>query len=90
MLGDLVIPADSLSISLGIGLSITWWKVNAWVAVGGRSSVVRAPEAKAGGHGFDSQRLPWVFFSLPAGLLNVDEMKDLWCFSTVRLLSTQI
>ena len=26
------------------------------------------------------------FFSLPAGLLNVDEMKDLWCSGTVRLL----
>ena len=30
------------------------------------------------------------FVSLPVGLLNVDEMKDLWCSSTVWLLSTQI
>ena len=31
------------------------------------------------------------FFSLPAGLVtNVDGMKDLWCSSTVWLLSTQI
>ena len=36
--------------------------------VGSRSSVVRAPAAKAGGPGFDSRWLPWVF-PLPAGLL---------------------
>ena len=32
-----------------------------------------------------------VFFSLPVGsVTNVDGTKDLWCSSTVRLLSTQI
>ena len=45
--------------------------------------------------GFDSRWLPWVFFfvflSLPCSwLTNVDGMKDLWCSSTVWLLSTQI
>ena len=48
------------------------------MAAGGRSSVVRAPAAKAGGLGFDSQWLPWVFFALLAGsITNVDGMKDL-------------
>ena len=68
MLGDLIIPVDSLSISLGVGSSITL-KAG---AVGSHSSVVRVPAAKEGGPGFDSQWLPWVFccfFSLPVGLL---------------------
>ena len=43
---------------------------------------------KAGGPGFDSRWLSWVFFS-SSWLTNVDGMKDLWCSSTVRLLSTQ-
>ena len=30
------------------------------------------------------------FFSSSSWLTNIDEMKDLWCSSTVRLLSTQI
>ena len=51
--------------------------------------VVRAPAAKAGGSGFDIWRLPWVFFT-SNWLTNVDGMRDLWCSSTVRLLSTQI
>ena len=83
VLGGLIIPADSSSTNLGIGLSVTLkagvellrWL---WGAILG--SVVRAPAAKAGDHGFDSRWLPWVFFSLPAGLhTNVDGMKDLWC-----------
>ena len=54
-------------------------------------SPVRAPAAKAGGPGFDPWWLPCFFFSLPAGsVTNVDGMKDLWCSSTVWLLSTQI
>ena len=44
--------------------------------------MVRAPAVYAGGPGF----LP-----LPAAwLTNVDGMKDLWCSSTIQLLSTQI
>ena len=39
--------------------------------------------AKDGGSGLDSQWLPCFFFSLLAGLLNVDGMKDLWCSSTL-------
>ena len=37
--------------------------------------MVRAPATKAQGPGFISQCLP----------RNVDVMKDLWCYSTVRL-----
>ena len=44
------------------------WSEIAWVAVRSRGSVARAPAAKAGGPGFDSRWLPWVF-SLLAGLL---------------------
>ena len=47
--------------------------------------MVRAPAAQAGGTGFDPQD----FFSF-SWLTNVDGMKDLWCSSTVRLLSTQM
>ena len=69
MLGDLIIPVDSLSISLGMGLSITLKAgVKLPVAVGSHSSVVRAPAVKAGGPWFNTQWLPYLF-SLPAGLL---------------------
>ena len=56
MLGDLVIPVGSLSISLVMGLSITLKSYSevAWVAVGDRSSMVRVPAAKAGGPVYDS------------------------------------
>ena len=88
MFGDLIIPVDSLSISLGMGLSITL-KVGVeqlrWLAVGGRSSAVRAPAAKAG----DPGSIPGGFF-FSSWLTNVDGMKDLWCSSTDWLLSTQI
>ena len=46
--------------------------------------------AKAEGPGFNSQWLSWVFFFFSSWLTNVDGMKDMWCSSTVRLLSTQI
>ena len=45
--------------------------------------------AKVGGPGSDPRWLPWFFFSF-TWLINVDEMKDLWCSSTVWLLSTQM
>ena len=86
MLGGLIILTDSLSTSLGIGLSITLkagveWQQGAVVQWSEHLSV-----AKAGGSGFNPQRLPWVF-SLPAGsVTNVDSMKDLWYSSTVWLL----
>ena len=56
MLGDLVISVGSLSISLVMGLSITLKSYSevAWVAVGDRSSMVRVPAAKAGGPVYDS------------------------------------
>ena len=62
------------------------WRVNAQVAVGSRSSVVRAPAAQAGGPGFDPQWLPCFFYSFSW----LTDVKDLWCSSTVWLLSTQI
>ena len=49
---------------------------------------VRAPAAKAGGLEFGPQWLPWVIFVF-SWLTNVGGTKDLWCSSTVRLLSTQ-
>ncbi len=91
MLGDFIIPADSLSTSLGMGLSITFkagiellrWL---WGAVAQWSEHLQLKQEALGSipGGYPG------FFSLSAGLLNVDEMKDLWCSSTVRLLSTQI
>ena len=59
MLDDLNIPIDSLSISLGMGLSITLklgWSEIVWVAVGSHSA---APAAKA-------CRRPWVQFLVAA------------------------
>ena len=52
--------------------------------------MVRAPAAQAGGPGFDPQWLPRIFFLFQLAYTNVNGMKDLWCSSTVRLLSTQI
>ena len=60
-----------------------------WKCLGDCGELARAPVDKAGGPGFDSWWLPWFFFSF-SWLPNVDGMKDLWCSSTVRLLSTQI
>ena len=65
MLGDLIIPVDSLSISLGMGLSITlkagveqlrcmWGAVAQWS---------RAPVAKAGDPGLIPGSCPEFFFS---------------------------
>ena len=51
--------------------------------------MVRAPATQAGGPGFDPQWLPG-FFLFQLAYTNVNGMKDLWCSSTVRLLSTQI
>ena len=53
--------------------------------------MARAPAAKAGDPWFGSQWLPWVVvFFFSSWLINVDGMKDLWCSSTVQLLSAQI
>ena len=51
------------------GCVVSQFHTYAWVTIESHSSVVRAPAAKVGGPGFDSRGLPWVFFSLPAGLL---------------------
>ena len=92
MLRDLIIPVDSLSISLGMGLSITLKagvKLPGWLW----GAVVQWPEhlqLKLKVLGSIPRWPPWVF-SLPAGLLySVDGMKDLWYSSTAWLLSTQI
>ena len=89
-----MILADSLSISLGMGLSVTLKagvKLSAsgwlWGAVAQWSEHLHA--AKVGCPGFDSQWLSWVLISSNL-LTNVDGMKDLWCCSTAQLLSTQI
>ena len=76
MLDDLVIPVGSLSISLVVGLSITLKSYSevARVAVGHRSSMVRVPAAKAGG-----------LCTIPGGGMN-----DLWCSSIIWLLLTRI
>ena len=60
MLGDLIIPVDSLSISLGMGLSITGVKLPGWLwrAIAQWSEHLQL--LKAGGPGF---------FSFPPGLL---------------------
>ena len=62
--------------------------------------MARAPAAKVRGPGFDSWWLPWVFFSLPAGLVLNGKVygalvqfgcyqHSLCCSSTVQLLLTQ-
>ena len=92
MLGDLVIPADSLSISLGIGLSITFkagelmlrWL---WGAMAQWSEHL---QLKLEALGLIPGGYPGFFFFSSSWLTNLDEMKDLWCSSTVWLLSTQI
>ena len=75
MLGDLIIPADSLSTNLGIGLSIA-------LKAGGRmlrelwGAVARWSEhLQLKQEALDSipGSCPGFFFSLPALLINVDE-----------------
>ena len=67
-------------------LTLTWLTKHSitciHVAVGSCDSVVRAPAAKAGGPGFDSRWLPWVFL-FQLAYTNADGMKDLWCSSIV-------
>ena len=92
VLGGLIIPADFLSTNLVIGLSITFkpgelmlrWL---WGAVGKWSEHLQLKQEAMGS--IPSGCCP-VFFSSFSWLTNVDEMKDLWCSSTVWLLSTQI
>ena len=90
MLGDLIIPVDSLSISLGMGSSITLKvgvKLPGWLW----GAIAQWPEYL--------QLKQGVLDSIPGGcpgffssswLTNIDGIKDLWCSSTVRLLLTQI
>ena len=83
-------PGRLLEHQFGYGVVYhPWsWSEIAWVAVGSCSSVhvARAPVAKA------RVRLPvaGLGFFTSSWLTDVDGMKDLWCSSTVWLLSTQI
>ena len=88
-LGDLIIPADSLGTNLGIGLSITFkagvellrWL---WGAVAQWSEHLQLKQQALGS-------IPGsypAFFSTSSWFTNVDGMKDMWCSSTVQLLST--
>ena len=77
----IIIEYSSTDVEAGRGMLRWLW--------GTRGSVVRAPAAKAGGPGFDSQQLPWFFFLFQLAYTNADGVKDLWCSSTVWLLSTQ-
>ena len=61
MLGDLIIPVDSLSFSLGMGLSITLKagvKLPAWLW----EAIDQWPEHLQLNPGFESWWLPWIFF----------------------------
>ena len=86
LLGDLIIPVDTLSISLGIGLSTTLKagvKLPGWLwrAIAQWSEHLQLKQEALG--------------SIPNGCLGfsssswVDGMKDLWYSSTPWLLSTQ-
>ena len=83
MLGDLIIPATSLGIGLSIALKLegncSGGCGEPWLSGQSTCSLSRR---------FNPWRLPWIFFS-SSWLTNVDGMKDLWCSSTVWLLSTQ-
>ena len=69
-------PGTHVQNVWGLSVTLKAGTGNAQVAVGSCGSVVRAPEAKQ-----DSLQLLYT---------NTDRMKDLWCSSTVLLLSTQI
>jgi hypothetical protein len=64
---------------------------NVQVGGGGKLSGQRPPAAQAAGvHGFDFPAAALVSFFSSSWLTTVDEMKDLWCSSTIWLLSTQM
>ena len=73
------------SIYMYNGVKLLWWL---WGAITQWSEHLQLKHA--GGPGFYPQQLPWIFFFSPSWLTNVDGMKDLWCSSAIRLLSTQI
>ena len=91
MLGGFITPADSSSTSLGIGLSIALkaergipdWP---WGAVAQWSEHLQLKQEALGSI---PSGCPG-FFLFQLAYTNVNGMKDLWCSSTVRLLSTQI
>ena len=86
VLGDLIISADSLSVNLGIGLTITFKAgelMLRWLW-GAKAQWSEQLKQKALGS------IPCCCFFSSSWLTNVDEMKDLWYSSTVQLLSTQI
>ena len=53
------------------------------VAVGSHGSAFRAPAAKAGGPGFDSRWLPWVFFLFQLAYTNA-EVNGMVCGALVQ------
>ena len=91
ILGDLIIPVDSLSISLGMGLSITLKAGVKFLPGWLWGAMAQWPK--------HLQLKQEVLGSIPSGCLgffssswltNVDGMTGLWCSSTARLLSTQM
>ena len=91
MLGGFITPADSSSTSLGIGLSIALKAERGipdwlWGAVAQWSEHLQLKQEALGSIPSDCPG----FFLFQLAYTNVNGMKDLWCSSTVRLLSTQI
>ena len=93
MLGGFITPADSSSTSLklGIGLSIALKAERGiphwlWGAVAQWSVHLQLKQEALGSI---PSGCPG-FFLFQLAYTNVNGMKDLWCSSTVRLLSTQI
>ena len=86
-----ITPADSSSTSLGIGLSIALKAERGipdwlWGAVAQWSEHLQLKQEALGSI---PSGCPG-FFLFQLAYTNVNGMKDLWCSSTVRLLSTQI
>ena len=91
VLGGFITPADSSSTSLGIGLSVALKAERGipdwlWGAVAQWSEHLQLKQEALGSI---PSGCPG-FFLFQLAYTNVNGMKDLWCSSTVRLLSTQI
>ena len=92
VLGGFITPADSFSTSLGIGLSIALKAERGipgwlWGAVAQWSEHLQVKQEALGSI---PSGCPGFFLSF-SWLTNVDGMReDLWCSSTVWLLSTQM
>ena len=91
VLGGFITPADSSSTSLGIGLSIALKAERGipdwlWGAIAQWSEHLQLKQEALGSI---PSGCPG-FFLFQLAYTNVNGMKDLWCSSTVWLLSTQI